>query len=39
MEFLGACTRGLPGGGFLYTNRDSISLGIVVQLSAYSRSD
>ena len=34
MEFLGSCTRGLPGGGFLYTNRDSISLGIVVQLSA-----
>jgi electron transfer flavoprotein-quinone oxidoreductase len=34
MEFLGSCTRGLPGGGFLYTNRDSISLGLVVQLSA-----
>ncbi len=34
MEFLGACTGGLPGGGFLYTNRDSLSLGIVVQLSA-----
>ncbi len=34
MEFLGSCTRGLPGGGFLYTNRDSLSLGIVVQLSA-----
>ena len=34
MEFLGSCTRGLPGGGFLYTNRDSLSLGLVVQLSA-----
>jgi electron transfer flavoprotein-quinone oxidoreductase len=34
MEFLGSCTRGLPGGGFLYTNRDSVSLGLVVQLSA-----
>jgi len=34
MEFLGSCTQGLPGGGFLYTNRDSISLGLVVQLSA-----
>ena len=33
MEFVGACTRGLPGGGFLYTNRESLSLGIVVQLS------
>jgi len=34
MEFLGSCTRGLPGGGFLYTNRESLSLGVVVQLSA-----
>lgn len=34
MEFVGACTRGLPGGGFIYTNKDSISLGIVAQLSA-----
>jgi electron transfer flavoprotein-quinone oxidoreductase len=34
MEFVGSCTRGLPGGGFLYTNRDSLSLGIVVQLAA-----
>jgi electron transfer flavoprotein-quinone oxidoreductase len=32
MEFIGSCTRGLPGGGFLYTNKDSLSLGIVVQL-------
>ncbi len=28
--FMGACTRGMMGGGFLYTNRDSISLGMVV---------
>ena len=34
MEFVGACTRGLPGGGFLYTNRDTLSIGVVVQLSA-----
>lgn len=34
MEFVGSCTRGLPGGGFLYTNRESLSLGIVAQLSA-----
>ncbi|MGV8056635.1 MAG: FAD-dependent oxidoreductase [Smithellaceae bacterium] len=33
MECIGACTRGLPGGGFLYTNEDSISVGVVVQLS------
>ncbi len=34
MEFVGACTRGLPGGGFIYTNKDSLSVGVVVQLSA-----
>lgn len=34
MEFVGSCTRGLPGGGFLYTNKDSISVGVVVQLEA-----
>jgi electron transfer flavoprotein-quinone oxidoreductase len=33
MEFVGACTQGLPGGGFLYTNKESLSLGVVVQLS------
>lgn len=34
MEFVGSCTRGLPGGGFIYTNQDSLSVGVVVQLSA-----
>ncbi len=34
LEFVGSCTRGLPGGGFLYTNKESLSLGVVVQLSA-----
>lgn len=34
MEFVGACTRGLPGGGFIYTNQESLSVGVVVQLSA-----
>ena len=33
MEFVGTCTQGLPGGGFLYTNKESLSLGVVVQLS------
>ena len=28
--FVGACSGGLRGGGFLYTNRDSIALGMVV---------
>ncbi len=33
-EFIGSCTRGLPGGGFIYTNKDSLSIGIAVQLNA-----
>ncbi|MCZ7663451.1 MAG: FAD-dependent oxidoreductase [Thermoleophilia bacterium] len=32
--FMGGVTRGLMGGGFLYTNKDSISLGIVVGMEA-----
>src|SRR5690349_148712 len=32
-EFVG-CTGGVRGGGFLYTNYDSISVGIVVHLSS-----
>jgi electron transfer flavoprotein-quinone oxidoreductase len=28
--FVGSCSGGLRGGGFLYTNRDSIALGMVV---------
>ncbi|MFQ6070286.1 MAG: FAD-dependent oxidoreductase [Candidatus Aminicenantales bacterium] len=31
-EFIGTFTRGIPGGGFIYTNRDTLSVGIVVQL-------
>ena len=34
MHFLGFCTRGVHGGGFLYTNKESLSLGVVVQLQA-----
>ena len=26
------CTRGLPGGGFIYTNRESVAVGVVVSL-------
>ena len=33
-EFIGSCTRGLPGGAFIYTNKESLSVGIVVQLNA-----
>ncbi|HVV10218.1 FAD-dependent oxidoreductase [Amycolatopsis sp.] len=31
IEMLG-CTRGIPGGGFLYTNYESISIGVVLGL-------
>lgn len=39
MEFVGSCTRGLPGGGFIYTNKDSLSVGVVVQLSALLKNE
>lgn len=32
--FIGEATHGLFGGGFLYTNRDSISLGIVIGIES-----
>jgi electron transfer flavoprotein-quinone oxidoreductase len=31
-------TRGVPGGAFLYTNLDSVSVGVVVSVEALSRS-
>jgi electron transfer flavoprotein-quinone oxidoreductase len=31
VEILG-CTRGIPGGGFVYTNRDTVSVGVVVSV-------
>ncbi len=33
-EFIGSFTRGIPGGAFIYTNKESLSVGIVVQLNA-----
>ncbi len=32
--FVGSLTKGMMGGGFLYTNRESLSLGIVVGLGS-----
>ncbi len=29
---VGDCTRGIAGGGFLYTNRESLSVGVVLRL-------
>jgi electron transfer flavoprotein-quinone oxidoreductase len=37
IEIVG-CTRDIPGGGFLYTNRDSVSVGVVLSLPALARS-
>lgn len=31
-EFVGSATDGVEGGGFLYTNRDTISLGLVLSI-------
>ena len=32
-EFVGAATSGVEGGGFLYTNRDSVSIGLVLAMA------
>lgn len=32
-EFIGTFTGGIPGGAFIYTNRETLSVGIVVQLN------
>jgi electron transfer flavoprotein-quinone oxidoreductase len=34
---MGACTAGINGGGFLYTNRESISLGVVLDSKALKK--
>jgi len=36
--FVGAVTKGLFGGGFLYTNKDTVSLGLVVGMSSLMKS-
>lgn len=35
---VGEATQGIPGGGFLYTNRDSVSIGVVVMLDELTKS-
>ena len=39
MLFVGDCTHGNVGGGFLYTNKESISLGLVATIEELSKSD
>ncbi len=36
---VGECTRGVAGGGFMYTNRDSISIGIVANLEDLTKKE
>ncbi len=33
-EFVGAATAGVEGGGFLYTNLDSVSIGLVIGMKS-----
>ncbi|MDP9832005.1 FAD-dependent oxidoreductase [Trueperella abortisuis] len=35
---VGDCTQGVAGGGFMYTNRDSVSIGIVARLDDLEKS-
>lgn len=37
--FVGECTKGLQGGGFLYTNKDSISLGLVITAEEFAHTE
>lgn len=36
-EYIGYCTRGIPGGAFLYTNKSSLCLGVVVRISPLAK--
>ncbi len=36
-EFLGAITEGVEGGGFLYTNRNTVSIGLVLGIADLAR--
>jgi len=37
--FVGECTQGLQGGGFLYTNKESISLGLVITAEEFAHTE
>lgn len=37
--FVGESTQGRPGGGFIYTNRETVSIGVVVKVSSLSQGD
>lgn len=37
--FVGECTQGLQGGGFLYTNKESVSLGLVITAEEFAHTE
>ncbi len=37
--FVGDCTAGMQGGGFLYTNKNTVSLGLVINTARLQHSD
>lgn len=39
MLFVGDCTHGVVGGGFMYANRESVSLGLVATISEMEKAD
>ena len=39
MLFVGDCTHGVVGGGFIYTNRESVSIGLVATISEMVKAD
>jgi len=38
-EFIGSFSRGIPGGALIYTNKECLSVGIVVQLSTLTEKE
>jgi electron transfer flavoprotein-quinone oxidoreductase len=38
-EFIGSFSQGIPGGAFIYTNQESLSVGVVVQLNKLAENE
>jgi electron transfer flavoprotein-quinone oxidoreductase len=38
-EFIGSFSKGIPGGAFIYTNKESLSIGVVVQLGSLAEKE
>lgn len=37
--YVGECTRGLQGGGFIYTNKNTVSLGLVITAEEFAHTE